>query len=428
MARILIGSVPVRGHINPLLPLAARMVERGHEVVWITHAKFRGAIEATGGAFVAGEHGCTYDDEQLTTFPGRPVQPGVSQLKFDIKHVFLDDARGQLRDLQAVAETFEPALVLCDAAYAGARLYGELTDTPHCVLGVLPMSLGGDDVAPFGLGLAPSGSFFGRLRNRVLHFAVQRMLFADVQRHSNAIRAAVGLPAGDWILDAAMHSSLYLQPTIPSFEYPRRALPSSVRFVGAMPVSAPRDWVEPSWWSELDGPRPVVHVTQGTIANERPVLFAPALEGLADEDVLVVVSTGGRSLESLGLSSLPANARVSTFLSYPELLPRTAAMLTNGGYGGVQVALSHGVPVAVAGRTEDKPEVAARVAWSGAGIDLATSTPTPSAVRTAIRALLDGASYRQRAQALAAEYARYDAVTLAADALEEVATRARSRA
>jgi UDP:flavonoid glycosyltransferase YjiC (YdhE family) len=37
--------------------------------------------------------------------------------------------------------------------------------------------------------------------------------------------------------------------------------------------------------------------------------------------------------------------------------------------------------------------------------------------------LLDDASYRDRAQALAAEYARYDAVTLAADLLEEVATR-----
>ena len=36
-------------------------------------------------------------------------------------------------------------------------------------------------------------------------------------------------------------------------------------------------------------------------------------------------------------------------------------MLTNGGYGGVQYALAHGVPLVVAGDTEDKPEVAARV-------------------------------------------------------------------
>jgi hypothetical protein len=42
-------------------------------------------------------------------------------------------------------------------------------------------------------------------------------------------------------------------------------------------------------------------------------------------------------------------------------------MVTNGGYGGVQQALANGVPLVVAGDSEDKPEVAARVRWSGTG-------------------------------------------------------------
>ena len=40
-------------------------------------------------------------------------------------------------------------------------------------------------------------------------------------------------------------------------------------------------------------------------------------------------------------------------------------MVTNGGYGGVQQALANGVPLVVAGDSEDKPEVAARVAVVG---------------------------------------------------------------
>jgi UDP:flavonoid glycosyltransferase YjiC (YdhE family) len=137
--------------------------------------------------------------------------------------------------------------------------------------------------------------------------------------------------------------------------------------------------------------------------------------------VLVVVSTGGRPVEELRLGTLPANARVGTFLSYPELLPRTAAMVTNGGYGGVQMALSYGVPLIVAGTTEDKPEVAARVAWSGAGINLKTAAPTPAQVRDAVRALLDDERYRERAKALQVEYARYDAVALGVDLIERLA-------
>jgi UDP:flavonoid glycosyltransferase YjiC (YdhE family) len=85
-------------------------------------------------------------------------------------------------------------------------------------------------------------------------------------------------------------------------------------------------------------------------------------------------------------------------------------MITNGGYGGVQMALSHGVPLIVAGASEDKPEVAARVAWSGAGLNLKTGKPTPQAVRKAVRTILDDSRYRARAQALASEYRSFDPI------------------
>jgi UDP:flavonoid glycosyltransferase YjiC (YdhE family) len=220
-------------------------------------------------------------------------------------------------------------------------------------------------------------------------------------------------------MDSVKEAAFYLQPSVPGFEYPRRELPSHVHYIGMMPIERPRGHQLPEFWGELWGSRPVVHVTQGTIANTAPDLIAPALKGLSREDVLVVVSTGNRPIESLGLGVLPDNARVATFLSYPDLLPKTSVMVTNGGYGGTQTALSFGVPVVVAGTTEDKPEVGARVAWSGAGINLKTATPTPEAVRNAVRRILRDPSYRDRARALSTEYARYDAISLALDVIED---------
>jgi UDP:flavonoid glycosyltransferase YjiC (YdhE family) len=100
-------------------------------------------------------------------------------------------------------------------------------------------------------------------------------------------------------------------------------------------------------------------------------------------------------------------------------------MVTNGGYGGVRQALAHGVPLVVAGTTEDKPEVAARVAYSGVGINLKTAAPAPEQVQAAVRRLLYDTRYRQRALALQAEYARYDAVARGVELVEQlVATRA----
>ena len=422
MARILVGSVPAVGHVNPLVPIVRALCARGHEVVWCTGRKHRAKVEATGARFAPWEQARDYDDARVDDeFPERTRLAGLAKLKFDMKHVFIDPAVGQTRDLEVIAQEFRPEVVFCEAGTFGGVFYSERSGVPVVLLGVIPLARSSVDTAPFGLGLMPDASPLGRLRNRALNFVVERVLFPDVQRHWNAMRRTLDLPPTGWWLNAGGLASAYLQPTIPAFEHPRSDLAANVRFIGMIAPDPPRDWRPPDFWSDLDGSRPVVHVTQGTLANTAPRLIRPALEGLADEDVLVVVATGGPTPEALGLTSVPRNARIAAFLSYPALLPKASVMVTNGGYGGVQMALAHGVPVVVAGTSEDKPEVATRVAASGAGLNLKTADPTAEQVRIAVRTLLDDARYRDRARALAIQYARYDAVAAAVETIERFA-------
>ncbi|MGZ5362834.1 MAG: glycosyltransferase [Mycobacterium sp.] len=160
----------------------------------------------------------------------------------------------------------------------------------------------------------------------------------------------------------------------------------------------------PEWWPDLDGNRPVIHVTQGTVANtDYGQAIEPTLHALADEDVLVTVATGGRPVESL--PPLPANARAAVFLPYDELLPRTSIFVTNGGYGGVQYSLRYGVPIVATGGKEDKPEVGARVAWSGVGRRIRSERPSPKAMRREILAVLNDPRYRQASRRVAADMA-----------------------
>ncbi|HSZ35515.1 MAG TPA: nucleotide disphospho-sugar-binding domain-containing protein, partial [Acidimicrobiales bacterium] len=83
-------------------------------------------------------------------------------------------------------------------------------------------------------------------------------------------------------------------------------------------------------------------------------------------------------------------------------------MVTNGGYGGIQQALANGVPLVVAGDSEDKPEVAARVHWSGTGVNLRTGRPSPAMVAHAVRRVLERRSYHLRARALQTQIAASD--------------------
>jgi UDP:flavonoid glycosyltransferase YjiC (YdhE family) len=167
----------------------------------------------------------------------------------------------------------------------------------------------------------------------------------------------------------------------------------------------------------------VVLVTQGTVATDPRHLLIATIEALAGVPALVVVTTGGRVGELLHAlpGPLPANVRIEQFVPYAQLMPHVDVLVTNGGYGTVQQALAHGVPIVVAGATEDKPENAARIAWSGTGVRIRSQRPTSERIREAVRAVTEIPRYRERAAVIAREMAGYDAPRTAADLLEQLA-------
>jgi UDP:flavonoid glycosyltransferase YjiC (YdhE family) len=112
---------------------------------------------------------------------------------------------------------------------------------------------------------------------------------------------------------------------------------------------------------------------------------------------------------------------VAVFIPFDRLLPKVSVLVTNGGYGAVNHALSLGVPLVVAGDSEEKPEIAARVAWTGAGINLETPRPTQEQMGDAVMSVLSDSRYRLRARALRDDFARTNALDAIASAVEELA-------
>ena len=147
-------------------------------------------------------------------------------------------------------------------------------------------------------------------------------------------------------------------------------------------------------------------------------LVIPTIRALADENVLVVATTARLPISEFDLTPLPANLRLEQFIPFYRLMPYVDVMVTNGGFGGVQLALSNGVPLVVAGATEEKPEIAARLAWGGVGIDLKTGKPSEQQIREAVKTILTNPSYRSNAKRLQVEFDRYHAPKMSADPIE----------
>jgi MGT family glycosyltransferase len=408
MPSYLLCAPPIYGHLAPLIEIGRGLVARGASVTLLTGTKYRAQVEDAGLTFAPLPPEVDYDDSRLDDWlPGREQVKGLASIPFALIGMFVRVVPGQYRALLRLLEQHPFDAVIGESAFTGLGPYMDrpaVERLPVFGVSTTPVILTSVDAAPFGSALPPATGPMSRLRNRALNAFFQYGVLRPVRRASRAVAAEIGVPPSDVsTFDFAyrLFDRLF-QLSIPELEYPRRELPDSVRFVGPLrPAVAPMT-VLPEWWEDLSSGRPVVHVTQGTIDNtDLTRLIAPTITALAEEDVLVVATTGNRPVEEIREAlggPLPDNVRVASFISHDELLPLCDAFVSNGGFGGVQRALSHGVPLVVAGSTEDKPEVAARVSWAGVGLDLRTGTPDAAAIRAAVHRVLTEPGHRDRSR------------------------------
>lgn len=413
--RILVAAMPFAGHATPMRSLARTLVARGHDVVAYTGERYGDGFVAAGAELVTWQHAPDFDDRDVrATFPQVTDGRGLRAVTTNLEHVFLRTGQGQARDIVA-AGPFD--VLVSDQLAIGSTLASEMTGTPVASVALVPLGLPSRDLPPQGMALLPMRGPAGRVRDAVLR-RVTGAALGRLDRVLVEVRASLGLPpSGVGALAAFYSSQLVVAHGVPDLEYPRSDLPPQVHFVGQL-AAPPVGAAVPPWWDDAtDGGRRVVHVTQGTYDVDPGDLLLPALEGLAELDVTVLAATGGAPLPE---AAVPANAHQAPFLPYDRLLPRTSVTVTNGGWGGVLASLAAGVPLVVAGGTLDKPEIARRVAWSGAGVDLRTGTPTPAKVRAAVERVLGDPSFRARAEEIGRSLAAHGGADTAAELVERL--------
>lgn len=429
MSTFLFASIPIPAHTANPIPFAQRLVERGHEVLWYSGKVFHDQLAAVGATplpYVEAEDFGGVEFEQH--FPQFAGLSGVKAIKTAFADIFVGQALPRVADLRQILAEHDVDAMLCDELMYGVGLTSELTGVPWATFGDGPLAYFEPDNPPFGPGLSPMRGPVGRLRNRTVDWVGRKVIFAESQRRYDHARSELGLPpANRPVLEQMLSPYLHLHGAVPSFDYPRKQLPAHIHWVGALRPDTPTEWLRPDWWSEVtSSSRPVVLVSQGTIRPDLTELVVPALRALADEDVTVVVTTGQADpidLERAYSGALPANVKIAKFVPYDLLLPHVSCFVTNGGYTGVTLALHHGVPLVQAGTTEEKSEIAARIAWTGVGRKLGTTRPKPRAVRDAVADVLSDARYAAAARRVQAEMAEHDAGREGADLLEGLATR-----
>ena len=439
-AHVIVGAIPVVSHVTPLQTIARNLVVQGYQVTFITGGPFRKQIEQIGARSHVPPGWEDFDDSWPAKLiakraPGDFVySANLNAIEFFIRPILAEfEAIQQILRSSAEECPNKPVVILSEINFSGGlplRLGAPGLQPKGLIsVGINPILGISIDTAPAFQGVLPDASAEGRKRNANLNKAFLESMQPATTEFNKILQQLGAKPTESFRHNATMElSNVFLQLCAPSLEYPRSDAPQTLRFTGGLPQTESTSAVElPTWWKEISinsEKRRIIAVSQGTVSHKYNHLIIPALEAFEDrEDFLVVVALGKKGAVLPEGTVVPGNARVADWIPFDDLLPLSDVFITNGGYGGFQNSLAKGVPIVIAApQFADKRDVADRVEWSGAGINLRTGTPPSDAVRNAVVEVLTDRKYRRRALEIQAEIRTYNPIAIISGAIDEVAS------
>lgn len=386
--KILFTVHPGAGHLRPMAPLARELGRRGHDVRVAASPAFVEAV-SSAGLFHAPAGLAWLESAADIHLPGFTDADPIAGLAA----LFGKPSAGIATDVLASAGDWSPDLVVRDNTELGGWVVANVLDVPLVVFGVVER-----------LPLPAMEAFAQQLDE--LRTTFPQLARADA---------------------ASTYGDLYLEPTPPALLSSEPA-PGQLLIRPAVEVS--NGDRAPEWLGQL-GDRRVVYLTLGTVFHRKSALLDVLLEALATEDVDVVLTYGAQEVP-LGL---PANVKAAPFIAQDLILPLCSAVVCHAGRGSVMGALAHGLPLVLVPVAADQPLTAAACQRAGVAKVVATkhlqfpggtmpiTVPeqlTVTAVRDAVRMVLDDRAYAGAAAAVQAQMAAMPSVAETAQAVERL--------
>ncbi|CAN5242208.1 glycosyltransferase [soil metagenome] len=359
MAVVLAYMSPAIGHLFPYCALLTELAGRGHQV----HVR---TLES--GVALSRRLG----------FVAQRVDPRIESLQSDdwttsstlrvagrTIDVLLRRAELEVADITSAMAAVTPDVVLVDANCWGAISAMETQDTPWLVFSPFIPYLDSPGSPPFGPGYTPRTSMVGRVRDLGVKSVTCTVFDRPFRNGLNPVRDRLGLApvrSADGLLRRAPG---VLVATAKPFEYAHTRWGESVHMIGPA-IFEPPAQVPPDWLDDIN--LPVVLVTTSSVRQADAALVRTALHALDGVAVHVVAThpAGGLDIDT----EVFPGATVSGFIPHSAVLDRAVCVVTHGGMGITQKALSRGIPVCAVPFGRDQFEVARRVQVAGCGTRL----------------------------------------------------------
>ncbi|CAN5454822.1 glycosyltransferase [soil metagenome] len=373
MAVVLAYMSPAIGHLFPYCALLSELADRGHEI----HVR----------TLYSGVELC-----RRLGFTAQRVDPRIESLQSDdwttpsalrvagkTVDVLVRRAELEVADITSAMSTVAPDVVLVDANCWGAISAAETGDTPWLVFSPFIPYLDSPGSPPFGPGYPPRSGIVGRIRDLGVKSVTCTIFDRPVRRGVNPVRDRLGLSPVRSADDLLRRAPAVLVATGKPFEYAHTEWGPSVHMIGPAIFEPPAS-KHPGWLDNID--LPVVLVTTSSVRQADATLVETALHALAGEPVHVVAThpAGVLDVDTRAFRK----ATVTGFVPHSAVLDRAVCVVTHGGMGITQKALSRGIPVCAVPFGRDQFEVARRVQIARCGTRLPARRLTAGRLRESI--------------------------------------------
>ncbi len=395
--RVVVVTLPEKGHYHPLLGPAAELARRGAEVAFAATTDIAAELVAAGAPRVYIPPGAPPPDHGLRGAALAEVLRDPTALGAWIRTLLIDAPRAGIAPLRAILRDVRPDVVAIDTMAYDAAIAAELEGIPWVGWAT---SLNPVMTEVESSGSAGARSDAERCGEMIESTLVRTLRALDPARH--ALFAEHGLTARFRISDvlsprgtAVFATSALVAPV------------ADATLVGpSLGGARAGERIDPAF---ADG-RPILYVSFGSQAWYQPARFAKLFEAAAALDLAVIAAMG-----DLAAAVHEPHVRAVPVVDQLAALHHAAACVTHGGANSVMEACAAGVPLLVAPICNDQPHNRAVVERAGCGRGIELDSCTAGELRDALAALVADGPERARMRAIVADYARHDGATGAAE-------------
>lgn len=395
MAKFAFIVPPLTGHVNPTLSIGATLLERGHEVAWISLDPTLEAKLPEGGKLLLIQYDQTDEEkkesEQYLDIISKKVVYGIDSVKFLYEEVLTPLNRHCYKGVITLLKTYRPDLIIGDHQLFAVPVAAKILGIPYATSVTAPAAIKIMNELP-----------------KVHEWEVHQIISLQKELGFYEERSL------------ATSDLLTLVLTSNYFFGEMDDLAPQYKFTGPV-LTERRISCEFDWDRLKSAANKKILVSIGTTFDHdhKKAFFQKVIDAFKDEDLTVVVVSDPQLFEQW-----PENFMVYQQIPQLDLLPHLDGVVCHGGHNTVSETLSNGIPLVVIPIAYDQSHVAGRVVRTEAGERLNFNRFKANHLREAVQQILNNPSYREAAQKVGQSFAEAGGAATAANLLEQAIVKA----